>query len=166
MNRLIFTDCYTSNVIKVIWLSWTFFFPFMSPGSRVPAGDAAEGHQGCEDPRKDEAGEASGGRQPDPAGQEGQNQEQPAEAGGAGEGAPREPLPGPDQRHRQSRKRKTFQSVASLVICLMSNVRLPVCPAGHQEPAAVSTAQESRAGQAPADKRCPELKVQVLQHSD
>lgn len=72
-------------------------------GSRVPARHAEEGHQRRQDPREDEAGEAGGGRQPDAAGQEGQDQEQPAEARRAGEGAPRKPLPGPHQRRSQGK---------------------------------------------------------------
>lgn len=73
------------------------------PGSRVPACHAEEGHQRCQDSREDEAGQTGGGRQPDAAGQEGQDQEQPAEAGRAGEGSPREPLSGPHQRHSQGK---------------------------------------------------------------
>lgn len=75
-------------------------------GSRVPACHAEEGHQRRQNSREDEAGQTGGGRQPDAARQEGQDQEQPAEAGRAGEGSPREPLPGPHQRHSQGRKTK------------------------------------------------------------
>lgn len=48
---------------------------FSSLGSRVSAGHAEEGDQRRKDSRKDEAGQTGGGRQPDPAGQEGQDQE-------------------------------------------------------------------------------------------
>lgn len=40
-----------------------------------------------------------------------------------------------------------------------------VC-AGHQEPEALPSAQESRAGEAAADQHRPELKDQLLQHAD
>lgn len=80
----------------------------MLSGSGVPARHAEEGHQGCKDPREDEAGEAGGGRQPDPAGQKGQDQEQSAAAGRAWEGPTREPVPGPHQRHRQGWKNNSL----------------------------------------------------------
>lgn len=91
-------------------------------GSRLPARDAEEGHQRRQDSREDEGGEAGGGRQPDAAGQEGQDQEQPAEAGRAGEGPPGEPLSGPHQRHSQgnySNKQtghlSTFNTISGLL---------------------------------------------------
>lgn len=69
----------------------------LTTGSRVPAGHAEESHPRRQDAREDEAGQAGGGRQPDAAGQEGQDQEQPAATGRAGQGGPSEPLPGPHQ---------------------------------------------------------------------
>lgn len=41
-----------------------------------------------------------------------------------------------------------------------------VCAAGHQEPEAVSAAQESRAGEASADQLGPEFKNHLLQYAD
>lgn len=49
--------------------------------------------------------------------------------------------------------------------CLTVSFHCDVC-AGHQEPEAVSAAQESRAGEASADQRRPQLKDQFLQRAD
>lgn len=49
-------------------------FPWVT-GSRVPARHAEESHPRCQDSREDEAGETGGGRQPDAAREEGQDQE-------------------------------------------------------------------------------------------
>lgn len=151
-------------VLIEMLLNWASF-RWMT-GSRVPARHAEESHQRRQNSREDEAGQTGGGRQPDAAGQEGQDQEQPAEAGGAGEGGPPEPLPGPDQRHRQGRETNKLmvsgcgQPPQWFILTWCACVC--VCVAGHQESEAVSSAPESGAGPTSADEHCAEFKDHFL----
>lgn len=61
----LFTQNNDNNQHLVSWLT----------GSRIPASHAEESNPRCQDSREDEADQTGGGRQPDAAGKEGQDQE-------------------------------------------------------------------------------------------